>query len=40
VGDSEITIPKRGRMHELETWLYFVIVRALRLADQRAGIRW
>ncbi len=29
-----ITEPKRGR--ELETWLYFVIVRALRLADQRA----
>lgn len=23
--------------NELETWLYFVIVRALRLADQRAG---
>jgi CRISPR-associated endonuclease/helicase Cas3 len=40
VGDSDITIPKRGRIHELETWLYFVIVRALRLADQRAGIRW
>ncbi len=26
-----------GRQDELETWLYFVIVRALRLADQRAG---
>ncbi len=26
-----------GRIGELETWLYFVIVRALRLADQRAG---
>jgi CRISPR-associated endonuclease/helicase Cas3 len=25
-----------GRADELETWLYFVIVRALRLADQRA----
>lgn len=32
----KITLPKRGRLHELETWLYFVIVRALRLADQRA----
>jgi CRISPR-associated endonuclease/helicase Cas3 len=26
-----------GRAGELETWLYFVLVRALRLADQRAG---
>lgn len=26
-----------GRSGELETWLYFVIVRALRLSDQRAG---
>ena len=26
-----------GRLGELETWLYFVIVRALRLSDQRAG---
>ena len=33
-----LTLPKRGRGHELETWLYFVIVRALRLADQRADI--
>ncbi len=32
----KITLPKRGRLHELETWLYFMIVRALRLADQRA----
>lgn len=31
-----ITIPTQGRVRELETWLYFVIVRALRLADQRA----
>ena len=31
-----ITLPTRGRARELETWLYFVIVRALRLADQRA----
>ena len=30
-----VTHPEQGR--ELETWLYFVIVRALRLADQRAG---
>lgn len=35
----QITRPawERGRVGELETWLYFVIVRALRLADQRAG---
>lgn len=32
-----ITCPKQGRLHEPETWLYYVIVRALRLADQRAG---
>jgi CRISPR-associated endonuclease/helicase Cas3 len=32
-----ITRPKQGRLHEPETWLYFIIVRALRLADQRAG---
>lgn len=32
--DPLITIPKQGK--ELETWLYFVIVRALRLADQHA----
>lgn len=35
---ADITRPKQGRLHELETWLHFVIVRALRLADQRAGI--
>lgn len=35
-GQQVITRPERGRMQELETWLYFVIVRALRLADQRA----
>jgi CRISPR-associated endonuclease/helicase Cas3 len=33
---APLTIPKQGQTHELETWLYFVIVRALRLADQRA----
>jgi CRISPR-associated endonuclease/helicase Cas3 len=38
--DAYVTVPKLGRSHELETWLYFVIVRALRLADQRAGVRW
>ena len=38
--DGIVTIPQLGRQHELETWLYFVMVRALRLADQRAGIRW
>ena len=38
--DDIVTTPKRGAQHELETWLYFVIVRALRLADQRAGVRW
>lgn len=32
-----ITRPKQGSLDEPETWLYFVIVRALRLADQRAG---
>jgi CRISPR-associated endonuclease/helicase Cas3 len=31
-----LTIPRQGRKAELETWLYFLIVRALRLADQRA----
>ncbi len=35
-GQQVITRPERGRVQELETWLYFVIVRALRLADQRA----
>ncbi len=35
-----VTTPTRGTQQELETWLYFVIVRALRLADQRAGVRW
>lgn len=38
--DDMVTTPTQGKAHELETWLYFVIVRALRLADQRAGIRW
>ncbi|MBA2395374.1 MAG: CRISPR-associated helicase Cas3' [Ktedonobacteraceae bacterium] len=38
--DDMVTTPTRGGLKELETWLYFVIVRALRLADQRAGIRW
>jgi len=35
----KLTLPTcdNGRQGELETWLYFVIVRALRLADQRAG---
>lgn len=35
----KLTRPEWERDHlgELETWLYFVIVRALRLADQRAG---
>lgn len=32
-----ITRPKQGHLHESETWLYYVIARALRLADQRAG---
>src|SRR5712692_1388624 len=35
---ADITRPKQGRLHEPEAWLYFVIVRALRLADQRAGL--
>src|SRR5205823_6681287 len=34
----KLTRPQSGLQSELETWLYFVIVRALRLADQRAGI--
>jgi CRISPR-associated endonuclease/helicase Cas3 len=38
--DDIVTTPARGRQDEWETWLYFVIVRALRLADQRAGVRW
>jgi CRISPR-associated endonuclease/helicase Cas3 len=33
-----ISRPASGPTSELETWLYFVIVRALRLADQRAGM--
>lgn len=35
----KLTIPsyENGHSGELETWLYFVIVRTLRLADQRAG---
>ncbi len=38
-GKPKLTIPSNedGRAGELETWLYFMIVRALRLADQRAG---
>ncbi len=38
-GKSSLTIPtwQEGRSSELETWLYFVIVHALRLADQRAS---
>jgi CRISPR-associated endonuclease/helicase Cas3 len=36
--DAYITKPRQGRLTELETWLYFVIVRALRLADQRADV--
>jgi CRISPR-associated endonuclease/helicase Cas3 len=35
--NTKLTLPAYGRQEELETWLYFVIVRALRLADQRAG---
>lgn len=31
-----LTIPRQGHKAELETWLYFLIARALRLADQRA----
>ena len=36
--DTCITRPRQGRNAELETWLYFLIVRALRLADQRADL--
>ena len=36
--NTKLTLPSFGkRQDELETWLYFVIVRALRLSDQRAG---
>jgi CRISPR-associated endonuclease/helicase Cas3 len=35
-GTPFITRPERGQLQERETWLYFLIVRALRLADQRA----
>lgn len=36
--NPKLTLPSYDqRQDELETWLYFVIVRALRLADQRAG---
>jgi CRISPR-associated endonuclease/helicase Cas3 len=37
--NPKLTKPEweRGHLGELETWLYFIIVRALRLADQRAG---
>jgi CRISPR-associated endonuclease/helicase Cas3 len=31
-----ITVARPGRQNERETWLYFLLVRALRLADQRA----
>ncbi len=36
MGSQRITIPEIGG--ELEMWLYFLIVRALRLADQRADL--
>ena len=36
MGSSRLTIPEVGS--ELEMWLYFLIVRALRLADQRADL--
>jgi len=38
-GKVLLTVPsyQEGRIHELETWLYFVLVHALRLADQRAS---
>ena len=38
-GRASLTIPSyaEGRIYELETWLYFVIAHALRLADQRAS---
>ena len=36
--NTKLTLPSFGqRQEELETWLYFVIVRSLRLSDQRAG---
>ena len=36
--NTKLTLPSYGRQQdELETWLYFVIVRSLRLSDQRAG---
>lgn len=37
--DPKLTRPTldNGHQGELETWLYFIIVRTLRLADQRAG---
>ena len=39
VGRGGITFPSTegGRPGELETWLYFTLVRVLRLADQRAS---
>ncbi len=38
-GKVLLTVPsyQEGRIYELETWLYFVLVHALRLADQRAS---
>jgi CRISPR-associated endonuclease/helicase Cas3 len=36
---TRLTKPESGPTSELETWLYFIIVRALRLADQRADIQ-
>jgi CRISPR-associated endonuclease/helicase Cas3 len=36
--NTKLTLPSYDQRQDvLETWLYFVIVRALRLADQRAG---
>ena len=37
MGQPRITIPAEVGC-ELEMWLYFLIVRALRLADQRADL--
>jgi CRISPR-associated endonuclease/helicase Cas3 len=38
VSQPRLTRPASGLASELETWLYFIIVRALRLADQRADL--
>jgi hypothetical protein len=32
------TEAREGNKDQAETWLYFLIVRALRLADQRADV--